>query len=61
MVHLFKRILDTFQNFEMNFRDIRMDFGDNCSNIFRDIGDPPSRATVMHPPKSYTQWQQRRL
>ena len=53
MVHLFKGVWDTFENFEWNFRDIGiqrfLDLGDICSkcymilgiffsNIFRDTG-----------------------
>ena len=36
MMHLFKGIWDTFENFEWNFIDIGvhrfLDFGDTCSN-----------------------------
>ena len=42
MMHLFKGIRDTFENFEWNFRDIGiqrlMDFGDTCSKCYMILG-----------------------
>ena len=42
MMHLFKGIRDTFENFEWNFRDVGLqrliDFGDTCSKCYTVLG-----------------------